>query len=171
MVFAAMACCVAYLMFPSPGYGGWAGRAAPAFQAADLDGVQVSLPELLGKSTAVVVNFWGLRCQSCLEEMPYLAALADKFGTRGVRVIGVNADGAAKEKIREMLPKLGIRPSYTLLCDQEFKVMDAFGVTATPLTLLVRPDGVVAYEHLGFGEGDEKKLESELLKVIGPAGN
>jgi hypothetical protein len=81
-------------------------------------------------------------------------------------VVGVNTDGIGKEDIRELLPTLGVRPEYTLVCDPEFKVMDAYRVTAVPFTLVIGPDGKAAYEHLGFAPGDEKDLERAVLTLV-----
>jgi cytochrome c biogenesis protein CcmG/thiol:disulfide interchange protein DsbE len=158
------------LGFPLPAVsaGKWMDQDVPRFTAVDLEGRQVLLSEVLGRSRAVVVNFWGVRCKTCIDEMPFLADLATRYGARGLQVIGVNADGISKEKIRETLPQIGITPSYPLVCDPEFKVMDAFGVTATPFTLVIRPDGKVTYEHVGFASGDERTLESEIRKLVDP---
>lgn len=146
--------------------GAWAGRAVPPFSAHDIDGKVVSLSGLLGGSKAVVVNFWGVRCQTCIEEMPSLGDLWTRLGPRGLRVVGVNTDGIGWEEIQEFLPAMEVRPEYTLLCDPEFKVMDAYRVTAVPFTLVIRPDGKATYEHLGYAAGDEKALEQEILKLI-----
>lgn len=154
--------------FPGESAGTWTGRAVPVFSAFDHDGREVRLSEVLGRSRAVVLNFWGVRCKTCIDEMPFLAALAEKFGSRGVQVIGVNADGISGEKIRETLPQIGIRPSYPLVSDPEFKVMDAYKIAMTPFTLVIRSDGKATYEHLGFNPGDERSLETEILKLVDP---
>jgi peroxiredoxin len=152
--------------FPGESAGIWRGRSVPVFTALDHEGREVRLSGVLGRSRAVVVNFWGVRCKTCIDEMPFLGALAEKFGSRGVQVIGVNTDGISGEKIREALPKIGIRASYPLVSDPEFKIMDAYGITVTPFTLVIRSDGKAAYEHLGFNPGDERSLETEVLKLV-----
>lgn len=153
--------------FPAEPANIWVDRAVPSFSVRDVDGREVSLAGLLAGSKAVVLNFWGVRCGTCIEEMPHLGALSTRLGTRGLRVVGVNTDGIKWEEIGEFLPSLGFRPAYTLVCDPEFKVMDAYKVTAVPFTLVIRPDGKAAYEHLGFAQGDEKELERAVLTLVG----
>ncbi len=156
--------------FPAEPASVWLDRAVPPFSVPNVEGQEVSLARLLDGSKAVVMSFWGVRCGACIDEMPHLGALADKLGTRGLRVVGVNTDGIKPEDIGEYLSALPYRPTYTLLCDPEFKVMDAYKVTAVPYTVVIRPDGKAAFEHLGFAAGDEKALEQAVLKLVGTPG-
>jgi peroxiredoxin len=157
--------------FPGGAKGIWLDRAVPRFSANDLDGREVSLAGLLGRSRVVVLNFWGVRCQACIEEMPTLGDLSERLGPKGLQVVGVNTDGMGGEKIKETLPTIGVRPGYTLVCDPDFKIMDAYQVTAVPFTLVIRNDGKASYEHHGFAPGDEKALESAILNLMEAPGH
>lgn len=143
-----------------------AAKAAPGFSTVDVDGAPVRLEELLKSSPAVVLNFWGLRCGSCIEEIPYLSEIARKFGPAGVKVIGVNSDGIDGRKIKEQLPRIGLTPAYPIVVDPELRIMDDYGVTVTPYTVAIRADGKIAYEHVGFVPGDEKELEAAVAKIL-----
>lgn len=145
---------------------GLAGKSASLFSTTDLAGATIVMKNLLKSNSLVVMNFWGVRCGSCLEEMPFLFELHKKYSSRKVFFLGMNVDGLAGQKIQQQLAKTGMNVPYTLAVDPEFKVMDLYGVTVAPLTLLILPSGSVIYRHEGFSPGDEKELEAKILEVL-----
>lgn len=142
------------------------GSTAPQFTLKDLDGGSVSLSSLLKANRAVVISFWGLRCQACIQEMPSLDALHGKYGTAGLAVLGINVDGVGAGVIKAQLPNITAMPGYLLLPDEELKVADLYRMAAAPLTILVDSSGTVVYVHEGYSPGDEKELESRVAKLL-----
>ena len=55
----------------------------------------------------LVLNFWATWCAPCVEEMPDLQRLHDKFRTRGLEVVGIGIDSPSN--IREFRTKLALR--------------------------------------------------------------
>lgn len=133
---------------------------APEVVFLDLDGKETPLASLAGRSV-VLVNFWGVRCQNCIEEMPFLERLYHKYGGKGLAIIGVNTDGIDGTMVRKFLPNLP-QVSYPLAVDTEFKVNDAFQMSAAPLNIVVAKDGTVRYRH----EGYEPAIEQEYIDLI-----
>ena len=70
--------------------GGWEGRPAPAFSAADYDGKPVGSAELLGRP--YLLYFWFTNCPPCVRTSPMLAALDRAYAGKGFRIVGLNAD-------------------------------------------------------------------------------
>ncbi|MCA1605641.1 MAG: peroxiredoxin family protein, partial [Acidobacteria bacterium] len=64
------------------------GNTAPDFQLTKMDGSQVSLADLHGRPAVLI--FWTAWCPVCKEEAPLFNALAEKYGPRGVQVLGIN---------------------------------------------------------------------------------
>lgn len=165
-------CVAVVLLAASAGNGaegdaaGLVGKNAPMFSTVDLDGKPVHLAEVLPASSLVVLNFWGVRCSSCLEEMPHLSGINARYVAQKVKILGVNVDGMEPGKLKSLLPQVAAMPSYPLLADQEFKITDLYGVSAAPLTFIVLPTGKVVYQHEGFTAGDEKKMEEEIAKFL-----
>lgn len=139
---------------------------APEIAMATLDGGTARLSELRGK--LVLVNFWATWCAPCLNEIPLLVQAQDRYGARGLQILGPAMDDP--EQVREMLPRLKIQ--YPILIGEAEipNAMDALGDTmgALPFSVLVSPDGyVVDRKH---GEFDAEEL-AELIERHLPAQN
>ena len=65
------------------------GEAAPAFRTVTLAGDTVSLEALRGQ--VVLVNAWAIWCPPCIEEMPALKRLYDRYRGEGLVVLGLHA--------------------------------------------------------------------------------
>jgi peroxiredoxin len=141
------------------------GGKAPGFSAANLRGEILELAKLQGKYRAVVITFWGLRCGECIEEMPHLNAISAKYADRVV-VLGVNTDGVDGETLSGQIRKIGLDIRYEVVPDPDLLLIDLFAMTAAPLTLVIGPDGTLAYRHEGFRSGDEKGLEEVLASLL-----
>lgn len=144
------------------------GKDVPSFQGKDVDGGEVGTEQARKQAQVVVVNFWGLRCGDCIAEIPHLNAIHEKYRDKGVRVWGVNVDGADAEVIRTGVRGFPVPPAYSLVPDKEFKLMDLFSVMAAPFTVVVSPAGKVVYQHEGFQAGDEKELEEQVRRALAP---
>ena len=100
---------------------------APAFAARTLDGGTVRLAEYVG-SHVVLLEFWSIFCKSCIEEMPHIEALHEKYAADGLAVFSVNTDVFSTKRIASFMEKAGIHPPYPILRDQRQAVAGAFGV-------------------------------------------
>ncbi len=144
------------------------GDAAPLFRATNLDGGDASLDNILKSGKAVLLNFWGLRCSACIEEIGYLNPLYERYRQNGVAFIGVNVDGAAADTVRTLMPKMANVPRFPVLADPAFEIPDLYNMMAAPLSLVIGKDGKVLYRHEDFRPGDEKALEDALRQAISP---
>lgn len=158
---------------PSPGLCGELGQekfkpgdAAPDFTLMSLANENITLSGFMGKKV-VVLNFWGLRCSACIEEMPYLDAIHNRYRDKGLVVLGVDTDGVGIEDVVATLKEIRVAVGYPLLVDPEFAVTDAYTNFLVPLTIVIDKTGKIRYIHTGFEKGDEKKLESAVKKALG----
>jgi peroxiredoxin len=142
------------------------GDRAPEFgKAAFLDGREPKLAELAGKRV-LLLNFWGLRCGACLEEMPYLEVISKAYADKGLVVLGVDTDGVDAQTVLETLAEVKVSVSYPLLTDEEFKITDVYTNFLVPLTIVIDKGGVIRYIHTGFEKGTEKKYEEAVKKAL-----
>lgn len=128
-----------------------AGREATAalFAASfpDAEGRLQSLAQWRGRP--LLVNFWATWCPPCVEEMPELQRVRDAYLARGVEVIGIGIDNAARiaafrDRHRLTLPLLvaGVGGS-----ELNRSLGNAGG--ALPYTVLIDADGRIRERHLG----------------------
>jgi peroxiredoxin len=142
------------------------GDKAPAFVAKDLGGKEISLAAHAGKQV-VLLNFWGLRCGACLEEMPYLDKIWNTYKDKDLVVLGVDTDGVDAGEITATLKEVGVSVGYPLLIDQEFTITDTYTNFLVPLTIVIDKAGLVQYIHTGFEKGTEKHYEDAVKKALG----
>ncbi len=62
-----------------------------SFTATDLYGVRID-ESALADHELTMVNVWATFCGPCLREMPDLGELADEYGSKGVRIVGMISD-------------------------------------------------------------------------------
>ena len=134
---------------------------APDLPFIHMDGTTTTLADYTGESV-LVVNFWGLRCQNCIEEMPFLERLHHKYGSRGLVILGINTDGVPADLLRKFLPQLPVTLSYPLVVDPDFALADGYKMMAAPLTVLIAKDGTVRFRH----EGYEPSIEAQYVEII-----
>jgi thiol-disulfide isomerase/thioredoxin len=108
----------------------------------DLEGNPYPLSQLEGR--LVLVNFWLTTCQPCLEELPSLLELANRYGNKGMVLVMVSTDKKV-EDLRAFLNKVprlkSLPPAALLLRDPGGKIAKALGTKKFPETYLVQPDG------------------------------
>jgi uncharacterized protein (TIGR03435 family) len=99
-----------------------------------------TLSKLKGK--VVVVEFWGVWCGHCIENIPHLNQLVEKFAPRGVEFISVSDD---REKVvRDFLEKTKI--GGTVAVDSDSSAIKQYGVVGFPTTFVIGRDGKVLAE-------------------------
>ncbi|WP_140937883.1 TlpA family protein disulfide reductase [Sphingobacterium lumbrici] len=82
------------------------GKAAPDFTCKTMDGKDISLNSLKGK--VVVINFWFTQCRPCVEEIPELNAIANKYkGNTDVVFLGIEVrPETTKEEVEKFLKRV-----------------------------------------------------------------
>jgi thiol-disulfide isomerase/thioredoxin len=124
------------------------GDPAPALTVKTIGGETLNFGQMKGKT--ILVEFWATWCPPCLEEMPHLIALHEKFAARkDLVMIGINRDhelGTVADYLKNNLkiawPQVfGEKGGVPKACD-------AFGVTAIPELFIIGPDGKVIDAYL-----------------------
>lgn len=113
------------------------------FQAEVLGGGTIRLSELSGK--VVLVNFWGVWCASCRQEIPELVALDQKLRSRGLVVLGADY-GDQPETIPAFVEEFGM--TYRVLLDEG--LAETYGVVVFPTTLIIDRAGRIRYRGEGY---------------------
>jgi thiol-disulfide isomerase/thioredoxin len=140
------------------------GQKAPSFEVQSLNGELLSSEKILKERKGLILNFWGLRCGSCIEEIPYINEIYRKYG-KDIVVLGINVDGVERETLAQQIHKIGLDIAYSIVPDPDMKLLDSYKMNAAPLTVIVDRKGEIYYYHEGFTQGDERILE-ENIKML-----
>ena len=139
------------------------GAEVPDFQFTDWKGKKRKLSEFRGKY--VLVDFWGLWCPPCRQELPYLKAAYSRFQARGFEILGMNTDDPETvSQIKGQLDKQGL--GWTQATRESILgVIKSYRIHSYPSTLLLDPEGkVVSLNQTKKGQPDLRGRD--LLKSL-----
>ncbi len=141
---------------PRPGE---VGARMPDFTFEDLSGKTVSTQEFRGK--VLIIDFWATWCEPCKKEMPGFQDLQERYGDRGLMVIGLALDGDTDEAAR-FAAKLGV---HYRLGQGTSEVQEKLGgLLGLPTTVLVDRQGIIRKKVIGFEYKDA--FEAALKQVL-----
>jgi len=90
------------------------------------------------KGKAVVLEFWGIDCEPCVENIPHMNALVEKFKGKPVVFLSASRDTAAA--LQDFLKTHEMKGTIAAAAKGAFK---NYGVNSIPRTVLVDKAGVV----------------------------
>lgn len=138
---------------------------APDLELPDLDGNLISLRSFPGK--IVVFDFWAVWCGPCVDSLPFLQELEDRYRDDGLVVVGLHVDDnvPSVEEVRDFLDTYGAK-YVNLLSTVEAD--EAFRIFAMPTTYITDRDGIVRLRHIGFNPSrTPERLEQEVRDLLG----
>ena len=138
--------------------------------AADL--LSARYPDITGKprrilewqGSVLVCNFWATWCEPCRQEVPLLLESRRKFLSRGVEVVGIGIDHAAK--IIEFVKEFSIDYPVLIADPSAIELMRKLGNRAggLPYTVIIGRAGAIGYRRLGLlKQPDLDKAVAEML--------
>jgi peroxiredoxin len=135
------------------------GTAAPDFTVQDADRT-VTLRDLHGK--VVVLNFWATWCAPCVEEMPSLVQLQQRFKDKGLSIVGVSidVDGDAYHKFLK-----DYKIDFVTVRDPDQKTSSLYGSFKWPETYIIDRDGIVRRKFIGPVEWSQPEIVDFLSKL------
>jgi peroxiredoxin len=138
-----------------------AGAKMPEIGLTDLAGKPVSLASLAGK--VVIIDFWATWCAPCREELPQLEKFHQKYGPKGLAVLGVSVD-KEPEGIKGFLDKLKV--SFPVVHDAGHQLSGKYSPPRMPSSYIVDRKGIVRYVHGGYRAGDAAEFEKQIQELL-----
>ncbi|MFC2164360.1 TlpA family protein disulfide reductase [Acidobacteriota bacterium] len=138
------------------------GESAPEWTLTTYSGEDISLKDLRGK--VVVMDFWATWCGPCVESIPKLQALYDKYKDRNVEILGITflEKGDPVTFMKERGVTYPIMPG-----DSIAKTYRA----SLPMVYVIDPEGRVVDIFNGyFGEESDERLERTIQEVMEKSG-
>ena len=130
-----------------------------AFAASAAD--TLDLTHYRGK--VVLVDFWASWCVPCRRSFPWLNEMQERYGDRGLIVVGVNVDAnrsAAEGFLRE------VPAQFQIIYDPAGELAAAYRVPGMPTSFLFGPDGSLVSNHIGFQQTARDEREAELQRLL-----
>ena len=117
-----------------------AGQRAPALDLTDASGRRISLRGYRGRVT--LVNFWATWCPPCVEEIPSLNGLAQRYSDETFAVVSVDFR-ESEQVISDFARRVAIE--FPVLLDRDGRTSLAWKVFSFPSSFLIDRDGYVRY--------------------------
>ncbi len=135
------------------------GAAAPELRARTLDGKEVTLASLLGKT--VLLNLWATWCEPCRMELRELKKLHGRHRDKNIVVLAVSVD---RERTPEEILKFVKRRKlpFVVWHDQRDSASTAFSVSTLPASFVIDPRGKIVWARTGAITADDKDLAGAL---------
>jgi len=139
------------------------GGEAPEFEFTDFNNKKRRLSEFRGKY--LLVDFWGMWCPACRQELPYLRNAYRRFQPRGLEILGMNTDSPEiVSQIKPQLEKSGITWPQAKR-ESIIGAIRNLRIHLYPTTFLIGPDGKIL--SLNNTRKDQPALRGkELLKSL-----
>jgi len=109
---------------------------------------QISIAEWVGahpstmEGKTLVLEFWATWCGGCIEAMPHLNALAERYGSDSVLFVSINAHDS-RAKIEKFLERNPLKTWVAI--DDNQQTMKNFQVQAMPQTFLIDKNGLLRW--------------------------
>ena len=132
---------------------------AIAFTATDLEGNTFSLDELKGK--VIVINFWFVACKPCVEEIPELNELVEKYEDKDVVFLGFALDN--EKRLISFLEKTPFK--YHIFSESK-KIIENYGVNSYPTHIIIDQSSAVVFKTSGLSPTTVKSIENTILSLI-----
>lgn len=134
-------------------------KIAPDFTLPQLDGQELRLSSYRGK--VVLLDFWASWCEPCRVETPHLIELQQKYGDRGLQIIGVSMDDSP-DPARTFYQQFHM--NYPVVMGNA-KTGELYGgVLGLPIAFLIDRDGRIKAKHIGAT--DPVVFEKEIASLL-----
>lgn len=120
---------------------------------------------------AVLLEFWDFCRPNSIRTLPYIKAWHERYGERGLRVIGVHCAGFPPSQdpdaVAAAVARLEI--GHAVVVDAELEIWRLYGNVGWPSRYLFNEHGMLFERHFGEGAYDEtERAIQELLGIDEP---
>jgi thiol-disulfide isomerase/thioredoxin len=123
------------------------------------------------RGRVVLIDFWTYTCINCIRTEPWLGAMNQRYGDKGLTIVGVHTPEFPFEKdagnVEAAIKRAGIK--YPVVQDNDYTVWNSYGNQYWPAEYFVDADGNIRYAH--FGEGEYGHKEDVIRELLAEAGH
>jgi thiol-disulfide isomerase/thioredoxin len=133
----------------------------------DLKGNKVTKEMMKGK--IVIMDFWATWCVPCMQELPYLQKVYNKY-KNNPKVMFMVVNSGAKNTIKDAIGWEAKNRQYTfpLYFNNDPDIGDKVGFTVIPTIAVIDQNGIFQFRTVGFeGAELEHKLSAQIQILLG----
>jgi len=134
---------------------------APKLSLIDIKGKSHNL--LNYKNKVVLVSFWASWCRPCIEEMPSLVKLKEKYQEK-LEILAVNV-GEDKATIKKFTNSMGI--NFPLLQDLDSAATKEWKVFVYPSNYIINKEGELRFAATGAMDWQDKDIDKTIMGLLG----
>jgi peroxiredoxin len=138
------------------------GAVLPDLELSQMEGGKIRLSSLEHK--VMLINFWATWCDACIEEMPSLIQLREKFKPSGFELLSVNVDENPKSIVALTAKKLGM--TFPLFSDPKGELSEIFDLHAIPLTIMINRSRKILMVEPGGRDWNSDEVHQLLEKWL-----
>lgn len=118
------------------------------------------------RGKVVLVNFWTYGCVNCINALPHVVALNEKYKDRGLVVVGVHTPEFPFERsasnVQAALKRHGI--TYPVAQDNDSKTWNAYRNQYWPAQYIIDQNGKIVFQHAG--EGQYEQIDRTVARLL-----
>lgn len=141
----------------NPPVGPFVGEQAPPFDLVTFDGSSFTLGDLGGRP--VFINFWATWCPPCLEEMPVIQKMHEKYGD-ALAIVAVTDEPIPVA--RPYIAEHGY--TFPVYVDPGGIMTGEYLVQALPTSVFIDASGVIRIRHTG--QLNEEEMEAYIRRIL-----
>jgi peroxiredoxin len=139
------------------------GDPVPDFEIRTIDGKSITPGSLKGK--ILVLTFWRRDQEISKNVLSDLERIYQEYRDRGVIVLALNADESSETEIKDFQTARNF--SFRFASDKGLTLYGRFGIIVLPSTLVIGPEGKLAYFHPIHGRDFHSQLRAHVRFLLG----
>lgn len=128
-------------------------------QLESIEGRNLKLTDLKGR--VVLIDFWATWCVPCVQEMPALKKLHEKYKEKGLEILAVSIDDDSRT-----VRSFATENKLNFLVAHSPALGKQLGATPIPTALFIDKHGNLRYRKTGFEEGYEREMEIVIMELL-----
>jgi len=141
-------------------------KPAPEITATDVrTNKEISLSDFRGKP--LVLQFFSTDCEHCEEEMDWLSNLVTNHPE--IAALGISVNVGERDSVINYIKDKNLLYPVILPDEESESQLDPYYGGATPQTVIISPDGIVAQSMVGFSKNALANFEKILQAMLQPS--
>ena len=139
------------------------GGSMPVFPLTNVDGTATTSTAEVSRTKLTYVDFWATWCGPCKQSFPFMNALVEKYGAKGLTVTAISLD----EDTSEVAPFLKSVPAnFGVFYGDADEVGEKVQPPGMPSSALIDENGKIVALHTGYNDKIAAKVEAEIEALL-----